>query len=614
MYLTPTKNHWILDIETNGLRDEATVIWVVCVENAVTDEALTFTDMKEFVAWVNEDKSRVFVTHNGIAFDIPVCNSLVGTRIGAKRIVDTFVLSMLYSPSLSGGHSLDSWGQRLRCAKGEFNDWSKLSDEMISYCQQDVRVQKLLFNKLSARMKQIGFSELSCELEHLSWHIIQNKQRRRGFPFNRIEAEKLYTHLLQRKEELRKEIYELWPPKFEVVKSFKNARKKDGNYSASYLRHLEQYPELRETDDGGYEALDWVEFNLGSPSQRIEKLLELGWEPTKFTKKTEKGGGGNPQVDEDQLLAYAEECGRSEIKALALWIVTASRANMINNWLSNYNEKTGAIHGNLWLAGSLRYRHDKPNSANIPAVRLDAEDRPVMGEAGGWTYESRDLWYSGGGDYDLVGVDAKGIQLRVLANYLADEAFIKAVLSADPHSANRDAWGFSQDKAGRALAKTILYAIVMGAGDGRIASEAKISLQEAKAAKELFFNRVPGMRSLINKLKRERERTGRITLCDGSRVLVPSDHRVIPFLLQGDESRIMRQAAILLDEQVRKEKLDACKVGDIHDEWQSVVRREHTNRFSELALEAFPAAGKVFSYIIPIEGDVNVGRTWAETH
>jgi hypothetical protein len=61
-----------------------------------------------------------------------------------------------------------------------------------------------------------------------------------------------------------------------------------------------QFPEVRVTE-AGYDCYDWVEFNLGSPPQRIEKLLELGWQPVNLTK------AGNPKVDEDELLAYAED-------------------------------------------------------------------------------------------------------------------------------------------------------------------------------------------------------------------------------------------------------------------------------------------------------------------
>jgi DNA polymerase-1 len=76
----------------------------------------------------------------------------------------------------------------------------------------------------------------------------------------------------------------------------------------------------------------------------------------------------------------------------------------------------------------------------------------------------------------------------------------------------------------------------------------------------------------------------------------------------------MKQASIFLDEEIRRNRLDARKVGDIHDEWQFVCRSEEVARFIELALGVFPRAGQSFHYNVPIEGDAKVGKTWAETH
>jgi DNA polymerase-1 len=290
------------------------------------------------------------------------------------------------------------------------------------------------------------------------------------------------------------------------------------------------------------------------------------------------------------------------------------RANAIGNWIDLYNDRTGCIHGNLWLASSLRYRHDNPNTANIPSVRFDENEQPIRGIEGYYTYEARDLWVHRPGERKLVGVDGKAMQMRNLAHWLNDEAFTAAVLSKDPHAVNRDNWGLSPDAAGRRLAKTLYYAIVMGAGDARVASEAKISLAEAKAAKKLVFDKAPNFPKLLRTLKSEYERTGRITLIDGSKAAMKSAHTVIPYLLQGDESRIMKLAAIYIQAGIEKENLDALKVGDIHDEHQYDVFVPHIPRFIDLCGECFRRAGEFFKYRVPMECDAKVGNTWAETH
>lgn len=614
MYLSkPSKRHWVIDIETDGL--DARQIWCLCAVNTATGEEVVLTDTEAINVWIADRLADgcVFIGHNLVSFDVPVLNRLAKTKIPVSRVVDTFVMSMHYSPSLAGGHSLDAWGTRVGSPKGEWNDWSQLSDGMVEYCLRDCRVNRLVWIRLADRMASVGFTDRACEVEHKAWSIIQ-RQRKAGFQLDVPKAHELYAELRQLERDLKEQIYETWPPELRLVETYKRAFKADGSHTQGYERHREQFPKLECKPDGSYEAYDYVEFNLGSPAQRVEKLLELGWKPREFTKVTEKGGGGNPQPTKKgelspSLQEFVDETGDTAVKLLAEWITINSRANNINTWIQVADEK-GLIHGNLWLAGSLRYRHDKPNTANIPAVRV-RDDIPLRGRAGAYTYEARDLWtVRDRASRRLVGVDAKGIQLRILAEYLKNDTFTNNILKEDPHSANQQSMGLPT----RALTKTITYATLMGAGDAKIAGEAKISLGEAKEAKALFFEQVPELPALIKRLQQELKRTGRITLCDGSRVLVPSNHMVIPYLLQGDESRIMKQAMIYVDSLVRKEKLDAIKVGDIHDEWQTDTFADHVEGFVGVCRVSFPKAGRYFGYSVPIECDAKVGLTWAETH
>jgi len=570
--------------------------------------------MRAFIEGILATADGKLCGHNFIAYDAPACNRLLGTRIPAHRVLDSFLCSMHYSPSLAGGHSLGAWGQRLGFPKTEFNDWSHLSDEMVVYCLNDCRVNVRLFVRLFDRMRTVGFSDRSVELEHLAWAIIQ-KQRKAGFQLDVPAAHELYAEIRQTERQLRDEIYEQWPPELVEVNRYSKSRKANGEFTANRLRHAEQYPSLDDLDDGGYAVFDYVEFNLGSPKQRVDKLLELGWKPREFTKVTDKGGGGNPMVTKKgnlvpSLLEFLEENPNAAATKLAEWIAINARGNMVSTWIDVADDK-GLIHGNLWLAGSLRYRHDKPNTANIPAVRVDGDGRPRLGRDGVYTYEARDIWtVRDRSTRRLVGVDAKGVQLRILAHYLNNENFSQAILSEDPHSANQQSMGLPS----RALTKTITYATLMGAGDAKIANEAKVSLGEAKAAKQKFFQQVPELPDLIKRLQYQLKQRGRIELCDGSLVLVPSDHMVIPYLLQGDESRLMKQSMIYVNDIVRKEKLDAIKVGDIHDEWQTDCGLYSVGPFAFACKSSFLRSGESFDYRVPIECDAKVGLTWAQTH
>lgn len=626
MYLTkPLNKIWAGDIETESLNPST--IWVMSAKNCGTGEEVILETVKEIREFIDDRLAEdcVFAFHNGIRFDCPVLNRLCDTKLSVSRIIDTLVMSQVYNPSLVGGHSLESWGNRLRLPKTEFNDYSAYTPAMRDYCMQDTRICAAIYKALRKKMLGYGQSERGLEIEHRAWAVLE-KQRKNGFFFNKEEAEKLYIEIKNIERELQKEIHDYWPPQLLPVAQYKRAFKADGTHTKLYEGHFERFPRIELASDGSYTAFDYVEFELGSPPQRIKKLLELGWQPREPTKsrlearkedreselapdvgwKVTEKGALVPSLEE-----FLEENPDTPARALAEWISMNARSTMINTWLEAYNEDTGCIHGNLFIASTLRYKHSGPNTANIPGVKVDKDDHHIKGRAGEFRYESRNCWQTRDPrTRTLVGVDAKGIQLRILANYLNNEAFTRNILSKDPHSANQKDFGLPS----RSLTKTVTYATLMGAGDAKIATTAKVSIKEAKETKALFFERLPELPGLIKKLQSELKRTERITLCDGSKIIVTSPHMVIPYLLQGDESRIMKQAKILVDAEIRKQKIDALWAGDIHDEWQVDVLNDDVDEFIKICLWAFNEAGKMFNYVLPIDGDAKVGLYWGTTH
>lgn len=154
----------------------------------------------------------------------------------------------------------------------------------------------------------------------------------------------------------------------------------------------------------------------------------------------------------------------------------------------------------------------------------------------------------------------------------------------------------------------------MGAGDAKVGQITGGTTREGKSTKAKFIGNFPGLADLLSDLQRQVDRTGRIILCDGTPIIVTSPHTRLGYLLQGDENRIMKRAAYYVNEGIRKLKLDALKVGDIHDEWQYDVALDSVEPFIKLCHDAFAKAGRSFNYNIPIACDAKVGLTWAETH
>lgn len=617
MFLKYNENYWAIDIEGDLI--PSTRVWCAVAVNAVTKEVVRLVGEEEVRDWFQKQASKSntrFIGHNVLGYDGPTLNRLLKVGIKLHQLIDTFLMSMLYSPSLSGGHSLDAWGERLRFPKIEFDDFDKYSPEMLKYCEQDTKLCLKVYLSLIKRMTKEGFTEEGIKLEHQSWFFVKQQQEA-GFPFNFKEATVLYAKINEETEELRKKIYEYWPPELKIVNTYKQAKKKDGSYTANFLKHKEEYVRLQENNEGGYYAYDYVEFNLASPDQRRQKLLSLGWKPREFTKPSKTFPNGQAKVtDKGELVPslqeFVETSGKEEVELIAKWLDYNARATMINTWMEAYNDDTGRIHGSLWLANTLRYKHSNPNTANIPAVRLDLHAQPRKDSAGAYTYEARDLWTcSDPVNRCLVGVDAKGIQLRVLAHHLNNPEFTEAVLNGDPHSYNQEIGGFRD----RPTAKTFIYAFLLGAGDAKVGQIIGGTTKDGREIKQRFIGNFPGLDRLLKDLENQVKRTGRIILCDGTPILVDKLHTRLGYLLQGDENRIMKKAAVITKFECLRRNLDVIKVGDIHDEWQSDVLKEHVEELTETVYpDAFRRSGESFAYRVPVECDSKVGLTWAETH
>ena len=609
---------YVIDIEADSLTPS--VIWVMCWRELLTGEIGELIGVDEITEWLDSNPDALFIGHNILGYDGPAINRLCNSSVilSAKNCIDTLVLSTLYSPSLDGGHSLDAWGERLGELKTQFNDWSKLSEDMIDYCHQDVKVTARLFVRLIKTMDRIGFEEGSIWIQHNITEVIK-WQHKNGFNFNIQGAVALLSQLRQKEAELVDEVREIFPAKRTLV-ARRRAFKKDGHPTVQYIKDKARYICTGVDREGYYEAFEDVEFNLGSPKQRVDKLLSLGWRPRTFTKT------GNPKPfdkgDLSPCLAdFLEENPVPQVRLIATWMAINGRANMVNTWIEEYNDDTGCIHGKIFVADTLRFRHQAPNTANIPSVRADKRTGlPLRGEAGLFTYESRDLWTAREGRV-LVGTDASGLELRMLAHYLNRPDFTDQVVNGVPHQYNADLAGVTRSEA-----KTLIYAILYGASGAKIGktmgfpvfkrvsrSGFKFEVSpEGDALKELFLEKL-GAQELVQECQHEQKR-GRLSLCDGSWVVCSSPHKALNYKLQGGGARVMALGSILLEKDIRRLELDSLKGGDIHDEWQYDVRREHGEQHGHAAVQALRKSGEYLRLNVPLDGESKIGLTWAETH
>ena len=581
----------IFDLEADGL--DPTQIWCVCAKRLGDVEVYTFTDADLFKAYL-EDVTEV-IGHNIIGYDVPVLERLWGIDFSGKKITDTLVMSRLSEPSKLGGHGLKKWGEYLHCDKGDYDDWTRLSPEMITYCKQDVRVTELVYKTVLEDLK--GFSDGCVELEHQVATIV-HQQQINGWLIDEREANVLHAELCERKQGLIDKVLETFKPLpvFIKLNVLKSPMKANGQPSMAYAKQMARGAHFNSDREWG--CIEYPEFNLASRQQIVRYLEHFGWTPTKFTDK------GNAIVDESVLkgITNIPEC-----VLIAEYFLISKREAMLRNILGKVGEDT-RIHGyvNTNGASTGRMTHSDPNMAQIPAVHKDKQGNILWGIEGGYGADFRNLFIAKPG-YSVVGCDASGLELRMLAHYMNDNAYTKEILDGDIHTANQIAAGLSE----RSQAKTFIYGYLYGAGDAKIGEIVNGTSRDGKRLKEKFLKNTPALKILRERVIIAAKR-GYVKGLDGRKLWIRSEHSALNFLLQGAGAIVMKQALVFLVETTKH--LDYKLVLNCHDEFQAEVLDEHTEEFEELAIESIVNAGKHFEMRCPLDAEAATGSSWCYTH
>ncbi len=522
------------------------------------------------------------IGHHIIPFDVPVMKEHLGINFDNHNIIDTYVMSRLFNPQLDDGHSLRAWGERLEFAKGDYDDWTKLTPEMITYCERDLDLTEAVYNALVKKLAK--FPGEALELEHDVQRIIA-QQVDNGWLLDERKCYELLATLKQRKMELEDEVHQRFIPLPVQGKEITPKVKKDGTYSVVGLKFM---GDAWNDCDGVFTRVDWPEFNLGSRPQIARHLKHYGWKPKKFTEK------GAVVVDEDTL----EGVDIPEAQLIAEYMMIVKRDAQISSWVEA-QEADKRVHGEVDTIRAVtgRMGHSKPNVAQTPA------SYSPYGE------ECRSCWTVPAGR-KLVGVDAAGLELRMLAHYMNDEEYTNEIINGDIHTANQRAAGIDT----RDNAKTFIYAFLYGAGDAKIGSIVGGTAKKGAVLKQRFLNNTPSLQSLRERVEKTVNAKGFLVGLDGRKLHIRSPHAALNTLLQSAGAIIMKKALTRLDEYVTIRSIRSEFVGNIHDEFQAEVVEEDADEFGWLAVECIKDAGVKFNLRCPLDGDYKIGDTWAETH
>ena len=171
----PMTTQLLFDLESTGLLRQGSSIHCIVVRDGNDGSTTVFDHQPErsLLQGIKRlEAADVLIGHNIIGYDIPLIKERYPDFAPAGQCIDTLVLSRLFYPHIAdrdyerrptgmpqrlyGRHSLEAWGYRLKCFKGDFakheGAWDVYTPEMLDYCIQDTEVTLKLWQLMQRRM------------------------------------------------------------------------------------------------------------------------------------------------------------------------------------------------------------------------------------------------------------------------------------------------------------------------------------------------------------------------------------------------------------------------------------------------------------------------------
>ena len=318
-----------------------------------------------------------------------------------------------------------------------------------------------------------------------------------------------------------------------------------------------------------------------------------GWKPTQMSPT------GKPIIDEVILKDIGTEIALDFLKCLDITKKLGMISEGMNAWLKLCTSANRIHHHCSVATNTHRCAHRRPNLSQVPS-----------------DHEFRELFVPTPGQI-MVGADLSGIELRMLAHYLARYdagRYADILLNGDIHQVNADKIGID-----RRAVKTVTYAFLYGAGDAKIGSSFCSSLDDrtakskGKEIREAFVSAIDGLAELLEAIKKASEE-GFIRSIDGRKILVDSPHKALNYLLQSGAGTVAKRWMFINQQTIKSTKLCCAQLAFVHDELQFECHPDHADDLSASLVYSSAAAGEYYNLRVPIAAEAKQGKNWAEVH
>lgn len=382
------------------------------------------------------------------------------------------------------------------------------------------------------------------------------------------------------------------------------------------LRRLSHEFAMRMNElEGKAHALAGRPFNLGSPKQ-IGDIL-FGEMQLIGGKKTATGQWA---TDVDVLEGLAGE-GHELPRVLLDWRqLSKLKGTYTDNLAAAVSERTGRVHTSYALASTTtgRLSSNDPNLQNIP-VRTE-EGRKI-----------RKAFIAEPGNL-LISADYSQIELRLLA-HIGDIPQLKRAFqeNLDIHAMTASEMfdvpveGMPADV--RRRAKAINFGIVYGISAFGLSNQLGIPQDEAGAYIKTYFERFPGIRAYMDRMRQTVRTQGFVTTMFGRKVNIPDIHgksvgmrqfaerAAINAPIQGAAADIIRRAMVRMPGALKDAGLSARMLLQVHDELVFEApesEAEETCRVAKAVMER--AAEPAVALTVPLVVEARAAPNWDEAH
>lgn len=361
---------------------------------------------------------------------------------------------------------------------------------------------------------------------------------------------------------------------------------------------------------GGY-----GEFNLNSPKQLNDVLFGKLGLPVAGLKKTSHGYS----TDATTLEKLNNDTGHPIVRQILDYReLTKLKGTYVDALPELVNPHTGRVHTSYNQTGTStgRLSSSSPNLQNIPI-------RTEIGR------EVRRAFVAPEGKM-LLAVDYSQIELRVLAHISQEQTLLDAFAQGlDIHAATAAAVNnipleevtYEQ----RSFAKRVNFGLIYGMGAFRLARDSDMTLAEATAFVETYFQRMPNVEKYINDTKRQaRQPEGLQTLFGRkrrfealqhagrrvSRQMIEAELRAaVNMPIQGTAADIMKKAMIDLHAALKAEKLNAMMTLQVHDELVLEVPEKELEKTRALVIRVMESACELDA---PLVANAEIGPNWRD--